>query len=80
MKKALNEYAEVEVVDGVQFVTIDGICIPKIAKTTIEQSADEKNDLAYVTVSFFAKLKNTFPEKITVNGDDLISIIGKKHK
>lgn len=78
MKKAINEYAEVETVGGFQIITIDGVCIPKISKTIIEQDGNESNGMCYVTVSFIAKLKETIPTTFEITEKDLLEIINKK--
>jgi len=78
MKKAVNEYAEVETIGGFQLITIDGVCIPKIVKTIIEQEADCQDGMCCVTVSFLAKLKDTIPTSFEIKGEDLIGIINKR--
>ena len=80
MKKAVNEYAELEVIDGYQFVTVDGVCIPKIASTTVEQGAEDSDGICFVTIKIMAKLKNTIPNTFEISTDDLLSIINKKNK
>lgn len=80
MKKPVNEYAEVEVVNGMQFVTVDGICIPNVSNTIVEQSGGDSNGICFVTITIMAKLKETMPATFEISEKDLLGIINDKNK